>query len=98
MLIHEIRTVRGNISTGKRPIINYEGAEYRNDTLAEDYSLVGLKLTFEIDTEDLRIIRAFLPDGSELGLLTARGKWGIIKHSLRQRKAINKLVHEKLSR
>ncbi len=90
------REVKGNLQTGKRPYINYEGVEYRNDILSRSPNLVGTKLDLQINLEDIRFIKAFLPDGSEFGLLTATGKWGVIPHSLQLRKQINKLVNRKL--
>jgi len=90
------RTVTGSVENGKRPYINYEGVSYKNNILARSPDLIGTKLTLYINTEDLRSIKAFLPDGSELGLLTAAGKWGVVEHSIQIRKAINKLRNRKL--
>lgn len=88
------RTIRGALNTGRRPYIEYEGIEYRNDVLAEAYDLINTKLTLVVNIEDLRIIKAFLPNGCELGYLKAKGKWGIRKHSIKLRKVINKLYRE----
>ncbi len=57
--------------------------------------MIGTKLDLLINIDDLRVIKAFLPDGSEFGLLTATGKWGIKAHSLQLRKQINKLKRNK---
>ena len=51
--------------------------EYRNDIIANLPDLVGTELELLIDIDDLRSIRAFFRDGSELGLLYATGKWGL---------------------
>ena len=48
-----------------------------------------------VDINDLRTLRAYLPDGAELGILTAKGKWSLRPHSLKERKAINKLKKDK---
>jgi putative transposase len=96
MVIYDTRTLRGSIGKGRRPSIRYEGVDYRNDLLAESFSLVGTKLTLEIDTDDLRYLRAYLPDGGELGILKAQGKWAIRKHSLKIRKSINSLNYRGL--
>lgn len=85
------RTIRGNAKNGRRPFVHYEGVDYRSSVLSNSPFLIGKELTLLINTEDLRVIRAFLPDGSEFGYLTASGKWGISPHSLVERKAINKL-------
>lgn len=88
--------VAGNIRTGKRPYLQYEGATYRNEVLSRSLELIGTYLTLIVNVEDLRVIRAFLPDGSELGLLQANGKWGLVPHSLQTRKEINRLRNRKL--
>ncbi|WP_342529258.1 hypothetical protein MKY80_11535 [Lysinibacillus sp. FSL R5-0849] len=85
------RTVRGNITKGIRPYIYYEGVRYVNDLLVNTYSLVGKKLILAVNIDDIRFVKAYLEDGSELGNLTATGKWGLRHHSLRERKAINRL-------
>ena len=90
------RPVKGNPKRGKRPYINFEGVEYRSDLLSNNSGLIGVKLDLLINIDDIRSIRAFLPDGSELGYLSASGKWGIIPHSLQIRKKINKLRQNKL--
>jgi putative transposase len=90
------RTIKGNMKSGKRPYINYEGAQYRGDLLSRAGGLIGQKLTLHVNTEDLRVIKAFLPDGSELGLLQAAGKWRMRKHTLALRKTINKLRNKRL--
>lgn len=89
------RKVIGSIETGKRPHINYLGAVYTSGLLADSPQLIGKKLALEIDIEDLRKIKAFLPSGAEFGELFARGGWGLTKHSLKTRKAIMKLTKEK---
>lgn len=90
------RKVAGNIRIGRRPYIIYEGATYRNEVLARSPELIGTFLTLVVNVEDLRVVRAFLPDGSELGLLQANGKWGLVPHSLKTRKEINRLRGRKL--
>lgn len=88
-------TIKGNIKQGKRPFIYYEGVIYRSDVLSHSAALIGTQLDLLINIDDLRTIRAYLPDGSEFGLLTAHGKWGVTPHSLKIRKIINKLKAEK---
>lgn len=90
------RSVQGSINSGKRPYIYYEGVEYRNDILSRSPDLIGTKLDLLVNLDDLRVLKAFLPDGSEFGTLTATGKWGIKPHSLQTRKQINKLKANKL--
>lgn len=91
-----VKTVRGKIETGKRPYIEFMRGEYRNDVLARSGHLIGTKLTIHVNIDDLRTVRAFLPDGSELGELVVAGKWSLTPHTLQMRKAINQLVVKKL--
>ncbi|WP_455542542.1 hypothetical protein [Intestinibacter sp.] len=89
------RKIRGNREKGHRPHIYYEGVEYRNDILARTYELVGTELTLLVDINDLRCIKAYLPDGSEFGVLSAKNKWCLSPHTLKTRREINKLYREK---
>lgn len=89
------RNISGSIKKGKRPFIHYEGVTYRNEVLSNSAHLIGTSLTLVVNIDDIRTIRAFLPDGSEFGYLIAYGSWGITPHSLRTRKAINKLKKER---
>lgn len=91
MQISVRRTIKGGISMGRSPHINYEGVVYTNDLLKHSHSLVGTKVTLHVNIEDLRQIKMFLADGEELGILTAHGSWGVTPHDLKTRKAINKL-------
>ncbi|TVY02167.1 hypothetical protein [Cohnella terricola] len=90
------RTIRGSIASGKRPYIQYEGVEYRNERLANSAHLIGTEVTLHVNVDDIRVIKAFLPDGSELGYLSAAGKWSLTSHTLQIRQAINKLVTRRL--
>ncbi|AZV43022.1 hypothetical protein [Peribacillus asahii] len=85
------RVISGDLKKGRRPYIYYEGVKYRNNVLSDSYHLVKTKLTLLVDTKDLRTVKAFLPDGSELGILIAQGKWSLQPHTLQTRKQINKL-------
>jgi putative transposase len=96
LTVQDTRNVNGNVKKGRRPFIYYEGVPYRNDLLAKNYNLVGTKLTLQINIEDISKLKAFLPNGNEIGYLRAAGKWGARKHSLRTRKEINKLVNNKM--
>ncbi|MGC4379219.1 hypothetical protein WD019_20230 [Fictibacillus sp. Mic-4] len=90
------RVIKGNRQHRKRPHINFEGVVYHNEILSRSYDLIGTKLTLLVNTEDLRSIHAYLPDGSEFGTLTASGKWGISPHDLKTRRLINKLLNRKI--
>jgi putative transposase len=90
------RTIRGSLKSGKRPYITYEGVPYRNEVLSKSLNLIGQELHLLVNINDLRVIRAYLSDGTEFGYIIATGKWGIIPHTLRMRKQINQLIHRKV--
>lgn len=90
------RDVKGDVKKGNRPYIQYENVKYRSEVLSHSPGLIGQKLSLYVNTEDLRFVKAFLTDGSEFGVLTAVGKWGVTPHSLELRKQVNKLSHRKL--
>ncbi|MDQ8739161.1 hypothetical protein [Paenibacillus sp. LHD-38] len=91
-----VKTVRGKIETGKRPYIEILRGEYRNDVLARSGHLIGTKLTIHINVDDMRTVKAFLPDGSEFGELVVAGKWSLTPHTYQMRKSINQLVTKRL--
>lgn len=89
-------TVKGKVEEGRRPYIQFLDVRYRNDVLTSSPHLIGQKLSCFVNTEDLRTIVAYLPDGSELGVLVANGKWGVTPHTLKMRKAITALKKRKI--
>jgi hypothetical protein len=90
------RTVRGKAKSGISPHINYEGARYRNEVLSHSPDLIGKKLTLIVDPSNIHSVTAFLPNGAELGVLTAQGAWGRASHTLKMRKEILDLKYKKL--
>lgn len=92
------REVKGDIKKGRRPFIQYENVRYTSALLVRSPGLVGKKLDIMVNIDDLRIVRAFLPDGSELGKLKATGKWGNSPHTLQVRREIFRLKRKKLLR
>lgn len=90
--ITEEVTVRGSVENGRRPYIQLDRVHYTSPVLVELGNLIGEKLLVEIQEDDMRQVKAFLKNGSELGFLIAQGKWSITKHSRRDRKAINSLM------
>ncbi|MGU3442084.1 Mu transposase C-terminal domain-containing protein [Bacillus cereus] len=93
--IKATRKIQGGVKAGRKPFITFEGVSYTSEVLARSYDLAGKKLVILADTDDLRNIRVFLEDGSEFGILTASGKWGIRPHDLKTRKTISKLKRER---
>jgi transposase InsO family protein len=92
------RFVRGNVAHGRRPYVTYEGGRYQNAVLARMPDLIGKPLSLVVNVEDLRSVTAYLPDGSELGPLTAPGGWGRTPHDLSVRQAINRLRNRQILR
>jgi putative transposase len=83
------RTVRGNLKEGKRPYVQIDGVRYTSDILSQQPELIGKKLALYIDPQDGRFAHSYFSEnGSELGLLEAKGYWGRTPHSLETRKAI----------
>lgn len=91
-----IRPVRGNIKKGRRPYINYERARYTNEVLARSPELIGTELSILVDVDDVTSVLAVLPNGTELGYLTAIGGWGRTPHSLATRKLAGKRQYLKV--
>jgi len=58
--------------------------------------LIGKKVYIELDEEDMRQVKVYFENGTELGYLIAEGKWAKTKHSLKTRKAINSLASRKI--
>jgi putative transposase len=76
---------------GPRAHINLFQVRYTSDVLAASATLLGKDLRVYYNSDDLRTLRAFLPDGAELGLLKAQGLWGEFGHDLKLRREIMKL-------
>lgn len=90
------REIQGDIRIGRRPYIQYENVRYTNEVLSRSPGLIGKKIDIFVNIDDLRLVRAFLPDGSELGKLVGMGKWGITPHTLQVRREIYRLKRLKL--
>lgn len=85
-----VRTVRGNMKKGRRPHITVQNVVYTSDILASSPALIGKKLSLYIDPKDPRYGTAYFSDGTELGVLTAKGIWGRTPHTLEMRQQINR--------
>nr|WP_314576566.1 hypothetical protein [uncultured Pseudomonas sp.] len=81
---------------GIRPFIQLDRVRYSSDLLHRFASLRNTKITIEVDEQDMRVVTAYLPDGSYLDKLVAQGKWSRIKHSRKTRKQINGLLSRRL--
>jgi putative transposase len=90
------RKVRGSRITGRHGYIEIDKARYTNPVLAKTGGVIGMELSIEMDEEDWRFGKAYLPDGSEIGILKAGGRWGDTKHSRKTRKAILALIARRI--
>jgi putative transposase len=95
-LLQEARTVpiRGKLVAGVRPHINFAGVRYTSTVLSNNPALIGKSLRIYFDVRDIRVVKAFFEDGSELGILTAAKPWCYTPHSLRVRQEILRLKRE----
>ncbi|CAM2198393.1 transposase (plasmid) [Paraburkholderia kururiensis] len=82
--------VRAYLDQGVRPHVNLHGVRYTSATLAASTHLIGRRLLIYMNADDLRCVRAFLPDGSELGVLEAQGAWRVVPHNLKLRQEIRR--------
>lgn len=95
-LLQETRvvTIKGGLKTGVRPHINFSNVRYTNEILSKNAALIGKKLRIYYDVRDIRSLKAFFEDGSELGVLNASRPWNLTPHSLRVRQEIFRLISE----
>jgi putative transposase len=87
--------VRGYLDQGVRPHINLFQVRYTSEVLAASGALLGKDLRVYYNSDDLRTVRAFLADGTELGILKAQGAWGEVGHDLKLRREIMKIRGKK---
>lgn len=88
--------VRGSLSEGRRPYVNFENARYHGDTLSQRFDLIGKKIWVENHIEyDSRVARAYTLEGDFLGVLRAAPPWHKTPHSLAVRAAIVSLGRRK---
>lgn len=87
----KLAKVCGYLPQGKRPHINFLGIRYTNGVLASTGTFIGKMLRVYYNSQDLRCVRAFTTDGSEIGELKAQGAWGEVQHDLKLRQEILRL-------
>ncbi|MGB6310593.1 MAG: hypothetical protein WBF89_22650 [Steroidobacteraceae bacterium] len=87
--VHPAR-VRGHVGRGDKPHISFYHVRYTSERLARAPELIGKRLRIYYDADDIRVLRAFLADGTEFSELTAGGLWSATPHSLEVRTRIFK--------
>lgn len=75
--------------------INFSNVSYTSNILRRRKELVGEKLTLYYVTKDVRHVKAFFSDGTELGVLIAKAPWNKTAHSIEMRKSIFKLIRSR---
>lgn len=86
------RVVRSNGSINH---INYQGAKYFSSKMNNDSNMTSKTVTIQINIRDLRTLVMYRADGTFYDELYVEAKWRNKAHSLKERKAINKLIREK---
>lgn len=89
-----VKPVRGNQKAGRRPYVQIEHVRYTNPILARSPKLIGQRLRIDVRWNDLRTVRAFLPSGEDLGILSARGNWSRTPHDLKLRRQITAAIRD----
>lgn len=79
------KTVRGGYNRGKRPYINYMGAEYHSNGVSLCMDLINTKVLISVNPDDVSYVKAYSLSGEEIGMLIASGEWGKRPHSLKTR-------------
>ncbi len=94
--VRKLCIVRGGYRQGRRPYVNFFGASYSNEELAQRHDLVGKQIwVINHMEDDARIALATTKDGHRLGVLRAHPPWHRTPHSLSIRSAINSLVRNR---
>jgi transposase InsO family protein len=94
--VRKLCIVRGGYQQGRRPYVNFLGASYSNEDLAQRHDLVGKQIWVINHLEDdARIALATTRDGHRLGVLRAHPPWHRTPHSLGIRSAINSMVRNR---
>lgn len=78
-------TVRGD--KPYQPHITFGYARYSSDALSRAHHLIGQQISIEYVRSEGRTVRAYGPDGCDLGPLFARPPWHSTPHSLEMRQA-----------
>ena len=87
--------VAGSLKAGKRPYINLLGVRYSSRLLQQATDLIGKSMRIFIDPQDLRVVHAYLDNGTEFGPLNASRPWHLTQHSVRLRQEIMRLRRQR---
>lgn len=82
-------TVRGSLTKGRQPYVNFSNAAHQGEVLSQRFDLIGQKIWVENHIEcDARVALAYTLDGASLGVLRAARPWHKTPHSLEVRSGI----------
>lgn len=59
--------VRGNVERGDKPHISFYHVRYTSHQLARAADMIGQSIRIFYDADDIRVLRAYRTDGTELG-------------------------------
>ena len=94
--VRKLCIVRGGYQQGRRPFVNFLGASYSNEELAQRHDLVGQQIwVINHLQDDARIALATTKEGHRLGVLRAHPPWHRTPHSLSIRSAIQAMVRNR---
>ena len=88
------RTVRGG-TNGRRAYVHYEGTDYRGNELSATGEFFGKNIYLHVDPRDISEVEAYTEDGVFIGILRARGEYGLKSHSLKTHKNARKKARER---
>jgi len=90
----ERRSIRGRARAGAvtPPYVMVDEIRYTNEVLSSRFELIGQDVILHVRDRDM-VIRAFLPNGQDLGLLKCQhAGWAAHTHSRSMRKTVNALI------
>jgi hypothetical protein len=95
LAVHFTRKVQGSLKQGTRPYLEFMGARYTNDILTDTPELIKKEITLVVKPKkDIRQIKAYLPSGAELGIVSVMGPWRRSAHTLKQRREALQLIRD----
>ncbi len=90
--IRKLCTLKGGISTGRRPYFHFENARYSAEWLVLRTDLLGKLMWLQLeDEDDARFVTVSNERGEFLGVVRAAPPWHLTPHTLYMRRAIRAL-------
>ncbi len=86
--------IKMDLSSGRRPYINYLYQRYSSRQLCNSFDLKGKAMLIRADFRNLRTVMLFYEDGTEFGPISVLGYWGTFPHDARIRRLFGKFKRE----